>query len=190
MKPLSGPKALRATLGAVIVLVATLGSALAANIAIGNSPRGSEFGQGSFTIKACDTWISLNLVAGATGQYGAPAGLSALTGVSVQGLMPSQCPSTKFTFQALDSGGKVLPLYRTDQTASLCSTKPFCVIGKNSESDLILIISATGVVSLFNPDSYHQLNYNSTTGNYTFSFTQPSQLAQTISTLTVQSSAA
>ena len=189
MNPISGPKAVRATLGAFIVLVATLGSALAANIAIGNSPRGSEFGQGTFTIKACDTWIALNLVAGATGQYGAPAGLSALTGVSVQGLMPSQCRSTKFTFQALDSSGKVLPLYRTTQSSELCSVKPICSV-KNSESDLILSISATGVVSIYNPDSYHQLAYNSTTGNYTFSFTQPGQLAQTISTLTVQSSAA
>ena len=170
------------------MLAATFGSALAANIDMGNSAKGSEFGQGTFTIKACDTWIQLNLVAGATGQNGAPAGLSALTGVGVQGLMPTQCKSTKFTVQALDSTGKVLPLYRTDQTAALCSSKPFCVIGKNSESDLILQISSTGVVSLANSDSYHQLTYNSTTGVYTFSFTQPGQLAQSISTLTVQSS--
>jgi hypothetical protein len=190
MNRISKPRALRASAGALIVLVATLGSALAANIAIGNSPKGSEFGQGTFTIKACDTWIQLNLLAGATGQYGAPAGLSALTGISVQGLMPSQCPSTKFTFQALDSSGKVLPLYRTSNTAELCSAKPFCNIGKNSESDLILSISASGVVTLFNPDSYHQLSYNSTTGIYTFSFTQPGQLAQSIATLTLQSSAA
>jgi hypothetical protein len=185
----SKPKAFRASLGAFIVLVATIGSALAANIGIGNSDKGSEFGQGVFTIKACDTWIQLNLVAGATGQNGAPAGLSALTGINLEGLMPTQCRSTKFTLQALDSNGKVLPLYRTDQTGSLCSTKPFCVIGKNSESDLILVISSTGSVSLSNPDTYHQLSYNSTTGSYTFSFTQPGQLAQTISTLTVQSSA-
>lgn len=190
MNRISKSRALRATVGAYIALVATLGSALAANIAIGNLPRGSEFGQGTFTIKACDTWIQLNLLAGATGQYGAPAGLSALTGVSVQGLMPLQCPSTKFTFQALDSSGKVLPLYRTSTSAELCSVKPLCVVGKNSESDLILAISASGVVSLFNPNSYHQLNFNSTTGMYAFSFTQPGQLAQTIATLTLQSSAA
>ena len=181
--------ALRAVAGSAVIVFATLGSSLAANIGIANSNNGSEFGQGVFTIKACDTWIQLNLVAGATGQYGAPAGLSALTGVSIQGLMPSQCRSTKFKFQALDSSGKVLPLYRTDKTDALCSSKPFCTT-KNSETDLILAISATGVVSLYNPDSYQQLSYNSTSGNYTFSFIQPGQLAQTISTLTVQSSEA
>lgn len=189
MSYITKPKVLRMIFGAFVVLLPTLGSALAANIGIANSNNGSEFGQGVFTIKACDTWIQLNLVAGATGQYGAPAGLSALTGVSIQGLMPSQCRSTKFTFQALDSSGKVLPLYRTDKTDALCSSKPFCTT-KNSETDLILAISATGVVSLYNPDSYQQLSYNSTSGNYTFSFIQPGQLAQTISTLTVQSSAA
>lgn len=180
----------RALTGAAIILVATLGSVLAANIAIGNSGKAAEFGQGVYQLKACDSWIQLNLVSGATGQYGAPSGLSALTGVTVQGLMPKQCPSTKFTVQALDSNSKVLPLYRTDQNSTLCSAKPYCVIGKNSESDLILTISPTGTVSLFNPDTYHQLTFDSSTGLYTFSFTQPGQLAQGISTLIIQSTSA
>lgn len=180
----------RAITGAAMILVATLGSVLAANIAIGNSGKAAEFGQGVYQLKACDSWIQMNLVSGPTGRYGAPAGLSALTGVSIQSLMPRQCPSTKFTVQALDSAGKVLPLYRTDETSALCSSKPFCVIGKNSQSDLILTISASGVVSLFNPDTYHQLTYDTATGIYTFSFTQPGQLAQGISTLIIQSTAA
>ena len=55
MERLSKPKAFRAVLGATIILVTTVGSVLAANIAIGNSGKGAEFGQGVFTIKACDT---------------------------------------------------------------------------------------------------------------------------------------
>jgi len=180
----------KAITGAAIILVATLGSVLAANIAIGNSGKAAEFGQGIYQLRACDSWIQMNLVSGPTGQYGAPAGLSALTGVSVQSLMPKQCPSTKFTIQGLDATGKVLPLYRTDDTAALCSSKPYCVIGKNSESDLILTISSSGVVSLFNPDTYHRLTYDSSTGIYTFGFTQPGQLAQGIATLIIQSTTA
>lgn len=170
-----------------ILFTLTVGSVLAANIAIGNSNNPVEFGQGVYQIKACDSWIQLNLVTGPTGQFGAPSGYSALTGVSVQGLMPKQCPSTKFTIQALDSSAKVLPLYRTDQNLTLCSSKPYCVIGKNSESDLILTISASGTVNLLNPDSYHSLTYDNSTGIYAFNFTQPGQLAQSVSTLTVQS---
>ncbi len=186
----STPRVFRAILGIFLILFTGVGSVLAANIAIGTSAKPTEFGNGVFTIKACDSWIQLNLVNGPTGQYGAPAGLSALTGVTVQGLMPSKCPSTKFTVQAIGSGSTILPVYRTGSQTVLCTSNPVCVIGKNSASDLILTVSSMGVVSLYNPDSYHQLVYNSTSGIYTFTFTQPGQLARDISTLTIQSSAA
>ena len=187
MRNISRPRVFRASLGLALILFTGVGSVLAANIAIGNSKK-LEFGQGVYTIKACDTWIQLNLVSGPTGQYGAPAGLSALTGVTVQGLMPSQCKSTHFTIQAIDTSNKVLALYRTDGKTILCSSSPACVIGKNSASDLVLTIDSQATVSLSNPDSYHQMTYNSSKGLYTFTFTQPGQLARDISTLTIQSS--
>jgi hypothetical protein len=190
MERLSKPKAFRAVLGAMIILVTTVGSVLAANIAIGNSGKGAEFGQGVFTIKACDTWIQLNLVNGPTGQYGAPAGLSALTGVTIQGLNPTACKSTKFTIQAIGSGTTVLPVYRTDKKSNMCTTMPVCVIGRNAESDLVLTIDSSASVSLYGSDSYHQLSFDSSSGIYSVSFTQPGQLARDISTLTIQSSAA
>ena len=176
-----------AILGVSLILFTGVGSVLAANIAIGNSNK-IEFGRGVYTIKACDSWIQLNLVSGPTGQYGAPAGLSALTGVTVQGLIPSKCPSTKFTIQAIGSGSTILPVYRTGYSRVLCTSNPVCVIGQNSESDLILTVSSKGNVSLYNPDYYHELVYDSTSGIYTFNFTQPGQLARDISTLTIQSS--
>ena len=190
MRNISQPRAFRAILGVSLILFTGIGSVLAANIAIGTSTKPREFGNGVFTIKACDSWIQLNLVNGPTGQYGAPAGLSALTGVTVQGLMPSQCKSTKFTIQAINRGGTILPLYRKGFQSGLCTSNPVCVIGQNSASDLILAVSASGVVSLYNYDFYHYLDYDSTTGMYTFSFFQPGQLARDISTLTIQSSAA
>jgi hypothetical protein len=188
LAPLSRP--LRAIVGAAIILIVILGSALAASIAIGNSNKPSEFGQGVFQLKVCDSWIQLNLVSGATGQYGAPAGYSALTGVSLQGLDVSQCKSKKFTIQAVDSSNNILPIYRTDKKVQMCSVNPGCVIGRNSESDLILMVSSSGIASLYNPDIYHQMTFDGSTGLYTFSFTQPGQLAQGISSLIIQSSAA
>ena len=56
--------ALRAVLGGVVIVVASLGSSLASNIGIGDSEGKTEFGQGEFTLKACDSWIQLNLLAG------------------------------------------------------------------------------------------------------------------------------
>ena len=179
----------RALTGAGIILIASLGSVLAANIAIGNSNKATEFGQGVYQIKACDSWIQLDLISGSTGQYGAPSGLSALTGVTIQGLDASQCKSTKFTIQAIDSSNNVLAIYRTDNKVRMCTVSPVCVIGKTAESDLVVTVSSKGSVSLSGSDSYHSVSYSSSTGVYKISFTQPGQLARDISDLTIQSTA-
>ena len=180
-------RALRALTGAVIILTASLGSVLAANIAIGNSDNTTEFGQGEFTLKACDSWIQLGLVSGATGQNGAPSGLSALTGITIQGLDASQCRSTQFTITALDSSNRTLPIYRTDDKSRMCTVTPICVISKSAESDLVIKVNSNGSVSLSDSDEYHSMSYSSSTGIYTISFDQPGQLARDISNLTIQS---
>ena len=180
-------RVLRALTGAVIILTASLGSVLAANIAIGNSGEVNEFGQGVFTLKACDSWIQMDLVNGATGQNGAPSGLSALTGITIQGLDASKCKSTRFTIRAIDSANKVLPIYRTDRKSRMCTVSPICVIGKTAESDLVIDVSSRSSVSLSDSDDDHNMSYNSSTGIYTISFDQPGQLARDISNLTIQS---
>lgn len=183
-----GGRIFRALIGAGIILIASLGSVLAANIAIGNSNQPREFGQGVYQIKACDTWIQLNLVNGATGQFGAPSGFSALTGITIQGLDASQCKSTQFSMRAVDSSIAILPIYRTDGKVQMCTVKPLCVIGKNAEADLMISVSSKAAVSLVGADGYHSMTYNSSTGTYTISFAQPGQLAVDVSDLTIQSS--
>ena len=180
-------RTLRAPTGAGIILMASLGSVLAANIAIGHSNEVNEFGQGVFTLKACDSWIEMDLVNGATGRNGAPSGLSALTGITIQGLDASKCKSTRFTIRAIDSSNKVLPIYRTDKKSQMCTVSPICVIGKAAESDLVVDVSSRGSVSLSDSDDYHSMSYSSSTGIYTISFDQPGQLARDISNLTIQS---
>jgi hypothetical protein len=180
--------ALRAVMGGAVIVLASLGSSLAANIAIGNSDGTTEFGQGEFTLKVCDSWIQLNLLSGATGQYGAPAGLSALTGITIQGLDATQCESTRFTIQALDQSLSPLPIYRTDGKSKLCSETP-CQIGKSAESDLVVQISSSGVVALNKTDQYRTMSFNNSTGIYQIVFAKPAQLARDITNLTIQSSA-
>ncbi len=180
-------RALRALTGAGIILIASLGSVLAANIAIGNSDNTTEFGQGEFTLKACDSWIQLDLVNGATGQNGAPSGLSALTGITIQGLDASQCRSTQFTIQAMDESMSPLPLYRTDGKTSLCSSTP-CKIGATAESDVVVQVSSSGVVSLSDSDQFHSMSFDDTYGIYSIDFAHPAQLAADITDLIIQSS--
>lgn len=177
----------RAITGAGIILLASLGSVLAANIAIGNSNQPTEFGQGVFSFKACDSWIQMDLVNGATGKNGAPSGLSALIGITIQGLDASKCKSTRFTIRAIDSSNRVLPIFRTDKKSQMCTVSPICVIGKTAESDLVVDVSSRGSVSLSDSDDYHSMSYSSSAGIYTISFDQPGQLARDIANLTIQS---
>jgi len=188
MKRAPKARAVRAIAGAAVVVLASLGSALASNIAIGNPDGEVEFGQGEFTLKVCDSWIQLNLLSGATGQYGAPAGLSALTGITIQGLNASQCKSTKFTIAAIDQSLNPLPLYRTDGQSELCSEIP-CQVGISAESDLVFQVSPSGVVGLDNPDQFRTLSFVSSLGIYKIEFAKPAQLARDITNLTIQSTA-
>jgi hypothetical protein len=165
--------AVRAVIGGVAIVVASLGSSLASNIGIGGSQGITEFGQGEFTLKACDSWIQLNLISGPTGEYGAPEGHSALTGITIQGLDVNQCKSTKFTLQAFDNSANLLPLYRT---------------GENSKAQVVVTVSASKVVELESPDSYHSLTFDNSLGVYNILFAQPAQLARDINNLTIQSS--
>jgi hypothetical protein len=188
MKPGNKSYALRAVMGAAVIVFAFLGSSLAANVAIGSSDGTTEFGQGEFTLKVCDSWIQLNLISGATGQYGAPAGLSALTGITIEGLDASQCKSTMFTIVAIDQSLNPLPIYRTDGKSKLCSETP-CQIGTSAESDLVFQVDSTGDVSLESPDQFRTMNFDDTLGIYEIKFAQPAQLARDITNLTIQSSA-
>jgi hypothetical protein len=181
--------ALRALMGAGVIVLASLGSSLAANVAIGSSDGTTEFGQGEFTLKVCDSWIQLNLISGQTGEYdGDTAGLSALTGITIEGLDSSQCKSTRFTIQAFDQSVNLLPIYRTDGKSKLCS-ESLCKIGTSAESDLVFKVDSFGAVALDSPDQFHELIFDESLGIYQIAFTQPAQLARDITNLTIQSSA-
>ena len=187
MKKKSNVRLFKVYLAAVVIFATSVGSVLAAGITIGNPYKNTEFGQGVFLIKACDDWIQLNLVAGATGANGAPAGYSALTGITIDGLDVAKCVSTKFSIGARSAIGSVLPLYRTDRQRYMCSQKA-CVIGTNAQADFDLTVSSKKVVSLFVSNSYHSLSYDSSTATYTVIFTQPAILATDVSSLIIQSS--
>ena len=178
--------ALRAVMGGAVIVLASLGSSLASNVAIGDGDGTTEFGQGEFTLKVCDSWIQLNLLSGETEEYEGES-LSPLTGITIQGLDASKCKSTRFTIQAIDQSLNPLPIYRTDGESKLCSESS-CQLGVNSESELIFQVSSTGVVALTNPNQYRTMSFDDTLGIYEITFAKPAQLARDITNLTIQSS--
>ena len=46
------------SVGAILIVLAGIATTVASNITI-NSKGSTEFGQGLFTLKACDSWLSL-----------------------------------------------------------------------------------------------------------------------------------
>jgi hypothetical protein len=180
-------RSIKFNVGASILLTATLGTALAANFAMGAPDISTEFGQGVYSLKACDSWIQLNVIAGATGKNGAPAGLSALTGVSIEGLDASKCANTQFTIGAIGATQDEISLYRSDASQNLCSDQS-CTPGTTSQTSFALSINDSSVVSLVKTDGYHSLSYNNQTGVYTVRFNQPAVLASEVAQLTIQSS--
>ena len=180
-------RSIKFNIGASILLTATIGTALAANFAMGAPDIGTEFGQGVYELKACDSWIQLNVIAGSTGKNGAPAGYSALTGVSIEGLDATKCKNTHFTIGGIGAAGDDISIYRTDSSLSLCSNE-LCVPDRTSQTSFSLIINDLSQVSLVKTDGYHSLSFNNQTGVYIVSFKQPAVLASDIAQLTIQSS--
>lgn len=179
-------KAIKLYLGAFILLVTGIGSILATNIVVTSSNKGQEFGQGEYRIAVCDSWITLDLVEGATGSEGAPDGYSPLTGITVQGLDVKQCAKTKFQIGVVDSHGNSLPLFRTDGLVRMCGSED-CLSDEVSTKMVSLSIDAQGNLALEPQDQYHSLFFDSKAGSYQIRFNQPGILAKDVSRLTIQS---
>lgn len=183
----SNKRLVKLYLGVALIAIVGIGSILAANITLFKANTKSEFGQGVYKIKACDSFIRMDLISGTTGELGAPSGLSPLTGISISSLDSRVCKGTTFTINAYDTTAQQTPLYRTDNQIALCKDV-VCTPGTNSQNDLIVNIDASGAVSLGNPDEFHAIAFDPKTSIYRISIAQPTILANEVGRLTIQSS--
>jgi len=173
-------------LGVALIATVGIGSILASNITLFKANSKSEFGQGIYKIKACDSFIRMDLISGTTGELGASPGLSPLTGISISSLDSHVCKGTTFTINAYDTTAQQTPLYRTDGQIALCKDVA-CTPGTNSQNDLIVDIDSTGAVALGNPDEFHAIAFDPQTSIYRISIVQPTILANEVGRLTIQS---
>ena len=182
----SNRRVIKLYVGIAIIVAVGLGSIFAANISITKPNIKNEFGEGVYKIKACDSFVRLNLISGATGELGAAPGLSPLTGISIMSLNTQACKGTTFTIDAYDTSAQQTPLYRTDGQVALCSDSP-CTPGSNSKNDVVVNIDHLGTVSLGSADGFHALAFDPKTAIYRVTFTQPTILANEVGNLTIQS---
>ena len=159
-------------IGLLITIVTGISSIMAGNFSFGNSPSSIEYGQGVYQIAACDDWVRVNIVAGATGEHGAPEGLSALTGVVISSLDTHACAGTEFTISAVDEENNPLAMYRPGELAGPAEIK--------------LQIDGEGHLSSSIPSSVYLIDQNPLTADFTITFVNPAILANSVGRLNIQ----
>ena len=162
-------------LGAAVILATSMGSILAGNI-LASKTKNIEFGAGQYFLKSCNTWININIISGETGSYGAPAGLSPLTGVEVTGINTAKCLGTHLTVKAQAKDGQFLPLLRTEPVSYICPDN-FCADPSKVEDSFGLAIGTNGQITLDNQDQYRHLDIQRSNGTIKILFTYPAILA-------------
>ena len=162
-------------IGLLLTVVTGIGSIFAGNFSMEESASALEYGQGVYKISACDDWVRVNLAAGATGEHGAPEGLSALTGIVVSSLDTRACAGTEFTISAVDEENNPLALYRTGE-----------LVGP---ADIKLQIDGEGQLSSSIPSSVYLIDQNPQTADFTITFVNPAILANSVGRLNIQTTA-
>jgi hypothetical protein len=159
-------------IGLLLTVVTGIGSIFAGNFSMEESASALEYGQGVYKISACDDLVRVNLAAGATGEHGAPEGLSALTGIVVSSLDTRACAGTEFTISAVDEENNPLALYRTGE-----------LVGP---ADIKLQIDGEGQLSSSIPSSVYLIDHNPQTADFTITFVNPAILANSVGRLNIQ----
>jgi hypothetical protein len=163
---------LKLVLGILITVATGIGSIFAGNFSMGESASAIEYGQGVYKISACDDWVRVNLAAGATGEHGAPEGLSALTGIVVSSLDTRACANTELTISAVDEENKPLAMYRTGELVGPAEIK--------------LQIDGEGQLTSSIPSSVYLIDHNPQTADFTITFVNPAILANLVGRLNIQ----
>jgi len=159
-------------IGTLLTIVTAIGSIFAGNFSMGERASALEYGQGVYKIAACDDWVRVNLAAGATGEHGAPEGLSALTGVIISSLDTRACAGTEFTISAVDEENNSLAMYRTGE-----------LVGP---ADIKLQIDNDGNLTSSIPSSVYLIDHNPLTAEFTITFVNPAILANSVGRLNIQ----
>ena len=171
-------------IGVALLLLAAISSTLAANISVNQNDR-MEFSQGVYTVRACNDWIQIEILYGAT-EYG----FSPITGFVFRGINPFQCSSTTLTFKVfedLDYGPatqRQLDLYETNPDGT-----------SDPVNEILLVINESGLITLADPDStpiaedspFISSSLDQSTLDFTVGFTYPLAYMEDLDNITVES---
>ena len=174
------------SVGAILIVLAGVATTVAANITI-NSKGSTEFGQGLFTLKACDSWIGVTLVPSAitNGNY-------YVAQMKIYGLDVTPCAGTNLQFQFFTSGNSTpLDIFSDSNGANtnriLLHIAPDA--SPSTRASAITLINGAGANAGYH-DRYENINFDPTTGVYTwgiYGYSTPQALISAVNSVVVQS---
>lgn len=153
------------SVGALLILIAGLATTVAANISI-NSKKNTEFGQGIFSVKACDSWIGVSLLPSAT----QPDSNIYVQQIRFYGLDAIACQGTNLQLQLFKSG-QTLPLDLFKDVNGANTNRVLLHIGtgvtQSTRWSAITLINGAGT-NIGQMDNYEFISYDSSNGTYTW----------------------
>ena len=174
------------SVGAILIVLAGIATTVAANITI-NSKGSTEFGQGLFTLKACDSWIGVTLVPSAitNGNY-------YVAQMKIYGLDVTPCAGTNLQFQFFTSGNSTpLDIFSDSNGANtnriLLHIAPDA--SPSTRASAITLINGAGTNVGYH-DGYEHINFDTTSGVYTWAIygnSTPQALISAVNSVVVQS---
>jgi hypothetical protein len=178
--------------GIALLVYAVIGAALAQTITLNTNGR-VEFGQGVVTLKACDSFISINLAPSSatfsgTKANGSPyVNASRVKNVRFSGLDTKKCAGKRIKVQLFDNiNAAAMNLY--SDAGSISVNYAILVVDSNQNvdrGDAITLLNGKGQnIGYF--DSYQFLDYDPDTAVYTLIFSSPLALMSDVYRLTVE----
>ena len=180
--------------GIGLLVYAVIGAALAQTITLNTNGR-VEFGQGVVTLKACDSFIAINLApssatfSGTRANGGSYVNASRVKNIKFSGLDTKACAGKRIKVQLFDNiNATAMNLYTDADSISV--NYAILVVDSNKSvdrADAITLLNGKGQnIGYF--DSYQFLDYDPDTAVYTLIFANPLALMSDVYRLTVETS--
>ena len=178
--------------GVGLLAFAFVGAALAQTISLNTNDR-VEFGQGSVTLKACDSFISISLNPSAATFSGVNAAgnpyenASRVKSMQFSGLDTRACAGRSIKVELyIDNSTTPMAIYSDTQTASVDNATLVIDPDKSRDrADVITLLNGLGQ-NIGQSDTFQSLTYNSSNAVYTLEFSAPLALVSDVSRVSVE----
>ena len=191
-------------LALLLIAAFAVSSTFAINISI-NSGNGLEYGQGIYQIKACDQFISIELL-----PTTAVADVSYVGNIIFKGLDVNRCKGTALRLKLYQSGSTdPLELYgKKNETGTVVSVSPkgnsvilmivkeikptdTCAVTYGADPtydpDYVNLVSSAGINKCYSEPGIQSLTYKTTTGAFTVKFSYPLADMAKVNNVTLES---